>query len=68
MQVVKVNCWADISSNGATSLHIFKRICTNNLYQGIVQEHIEEMQALYPNKTFYLQQYNHDLPIENWDF
>lgn len=59
VQDVKVNCWAGISWNGATSLHIFKENLTNNLYQGIVQEHIKEMQALYPNKTFYLQQDNH---------
>ncbi len=31
----------------------------NNLYQGIVHEHLEQIQALYPHKIFYLQQDNY---------
>lgn len=45
----KVSCWAAISKHGATSLHIYKETLNTDLYVQIVEDHIEEMQELYPN-------------------
>ena len=45
---VKLNCWGAISQTGATSLEIFKRPNKTEDYQAMVEEHIEEMQELYP--------------------
>jgi transposase len=55
----KINCWAGISWNGATSLHIFKPNLTNDIYQGILKEHVMELEEAYGNKKVYFQQDNH---------
>jgi len=53
---VKLNCWGAISLRGATTLHIFKDNLKAAQYKGILEEHIPEMEALYPEG--YLFQYD----------
>jgi len=55
---VKVNCWAAISTRGATSLHIYEGSLTGLRYCDILQAGIPEMERLYP-EGFYFQQDNH---------
>lgn len=64
---VKLNCWGAISANGATSLHIFKGSQKASVYQGIIDEHLLEMDDLYP-EGFYFQHDNHKTHTasENW--
>lgn len=57
LQDIKINCWGAISFEGATSLHIFRDNLDAPLYQNILLEHKQEMQALYP-EGFYFQQDN----------
>ncbi len=45
---VRLNCWGAISSQGATSLHIFKETLDSERYEEILQEHKEEMDELFP--------------------
>jgi len=52
---IKLNCWGAISSRGATSLHIFSSNLNGPLYEDILDEHIMEMEELYP-EGFYFQQ------------
>jgi len=63
----KVSCWGGISARGATSLHIYKDTLNASRYEDILEEHIPEMQALYP-EGFLFQQDN--LPahraIDDW--
>lgn len=62
-QDIKLNCWAAISWNGATSLHIFSENLNNTLYQDIVESHAMELEDIYPDKNYY---YQHDnLPAHN---
>jgi len=55
---VKLNCWGAISVRGATTLHIFSDNLKKQRYQNILEEHIPEMQALYP-EGFLFQQDKH---------
>ena len=56
-QDVCLNCWAGISANGATSLHIFKGSLNHERYEAILEEAKEEMDELYPD-GFHLQHDN----------
>lgn len=54
----KVDCWGGISSNGATSLHIYTDNLKGSAYKEIVDEHIMELEELYP-EGYYYQHDNH---------
>jgi len=56
---VKLNCWAGISWNGATSLHIFKTNLNNDIYQDIMEERAMEIEDAYGGKKVYFVQDNH---------
>jgi len=64
---VKLNCWGAISRQGATSLHIFKDNLTGSTYEDIIDEHIPEMEQLYP-EGFYFQHDNSSVhqSAEGW--
>ena len=53
---VKLNYWG-ATSRGATSLQIFANNLNADAYQDIVEEHITEMEEIYP-EGFYLQHDN----------
>ena len=46
---IKLNCWGAISKNGSTTLHIFKNNMNATFYQEVIQEHMQEMEELYPH-------------------
>jgi len=64
---VKVNCWGAISSRGSTSLHIYTENLGAPLYQNIIAKHKTEMELLYPEGFYFVQD---NLPChqasENW--
>jgi len=64
---VRLNCWAAISYNGATSLHIYKGSLDSERYKEILTAHKREMDQLYL-RGYYFQHDN--LPAhqaaENW--
>lgn len=66
-QDVKLNCWAAVSAEGATSLKIFKENLRGPLYQSIIEEHIPEMEEMLPDGYYFIHD-NHPThkPIENW--
>jgi transposase len=51
---VKLNCWAAISYEGATSLEIFKDNLKRPVYQNIVNKHKKEMEELFPDGFYYI--------------
>lgn len=51
---VKLNCWAAISAEGATSLHIYEENLKGDLYQGILEEHKAEMDKVMPDGYMYM--------------
>jgi len=52
-QDIWLSCWAGISYNGATTLHIYKNSLKADTYLKIVEEHKHEMDELYPNGYLY---------------
>jgi len=44
----RLNCWGAISTEGATSLHIYTETLTSDRYWDILEEHKEEMDQLLP--------------------
>ena len=50
---IKVDCWAAISAQGATSLEIYKKGMNGDLYRQIIESHKTEMEMLYPDGEFY---------------
>jgi len=52
---VRVNCWGAISRRGTTSLEIFKKPKKTDGYREMVEEHIEEMEDLFPEGFFFQQ-------------
>ena len=64
---IKLNCWAAISYNGATKLHIYENNLTAKTYESILDKHKKEMDDLYPEGYYFL----HDnsqvhVSTENW--
>lgn len=51
---VRVNCWGAISFRGATSLSIFKESTSKKVYQELLEEHREELDALYPRGWYFI--------------
>ena len=51
---MKLNCWAAISYDGATSLEIYTDNLNGLLYQRILNAHKQEMEEVYPNGFYYL--------------
>ena len=51
---IKLNCWGAISRQGATSLYIYKENLKASKYEDIVEEHITEMEELYPEGFYFL--------------
>jgi transposase len=50
---VKLNVWAAISSQGATSLEIFEENFDQKMYVEILSNHQEEMAEIFPNGYYY---------------
>jgi len=51
---VKLNCWAALSYEGATSLKIYTDNLNRLLYQRILNAHKQEMEEKYPNGFYYV--------------
>ena len=56
---VKLNRWSVISWNGATSFHIYKTNMKNDIYQGILEEHVMEIEDTYEGREINFQQDSH---------
>ena len=50
---IRLNCWGAISFRGATSLKIYKESMNAGIYQKILNEHREELDALYPKGWYF---------------
>ena len=66
-QDIRLNCWAAISENGATKLHIYKETLETRTYENILQQHKKEMDRLYPQGYYFI----HDnskvhIAAQNW--
>jgi len=51
---VHLNCWGAVSFRGATSLSVYKGTTNKDVYQGLLEEHRQELDALYPNGWYFV--------------
>ena len=56
---VRLDCWGAISAQGATSLDVYNKALSGELYRQIITRHKAEMERLYPDGNFYFLQDNH---------
>jgi len=50
---IRLNCWAGISYQRVTSLHLYKESLRTDRYQGILEEHKDELDKLNPGGYFF---------------
>ena len=65
---VKLDCWAAISAQGATSLDIYYKGMKGELYRQVIERHKAEMDKLFPDGDFYFIQDNHQTHRMNEDW
>ena len=65
---VKLECWGAISSQGATTLDIYKKSMNGEFYRQIIENHKAEMEQCYPDGEFYFIQDYHPVHRMNEDW
>ena len=65
---VRLDCWGAISAQGATSLDIYKKSMSGDLYRQVIERHRAEMESLYPDGEFYFLHDSHSAHRLNEDW